>query len=188
MDRFTASNGITVFVRDGGTVQFKHGTREESCGTLQVFPQSEWGQTLREFFRAEEDERRGRWRWPENPDYVVYLDDGDAMVMSEADPRRSPDRIPRRYLDDPKGSLGWGEFAARAYFDAHPELKPWHTARAGEVWALTVHGVEAAFLRIDGDRGAWAVYDPAAWSPLLALNAYGITDGRRIWPEASSDD
>lgn len=187
MNDFTASNGITIYVRDGGTVQFQHGTREESCGILQIFPHSEWWQTLREFFQAEADERLGRWRWPENPDYVVYLDDGYAVVVNESDPSRRPDRVRRRYLEEPEGSLGWGEFAARAYFDAHPETKPWHDAQIGETWVLLGSHLGLAVTVVGGKDGRWFTRATVHGR----VERYELTDptiaeARRIWPEVAA--
>jgi hypothetical protein len=176
VNEYTASNGITIWVRDGGTVQFQHGTREESCGILQVFPHSEWWETLREFFRAEEDERLGRWRWPEHPEYVVYpKGDGIVLAVSESS-GRSAEAVRTQAHHTQTGLYQ----AARAYFDAHPEPKPaWHNARDGETWALTVNGSESAW--------AFRLHEWERVSDSLLLrgapDSKAITAGRRIWPE-----
>ena len=193
MNGFTASNGITVFVREGGTVQFQHGTREESCGILQVMPHSEWWQALREFFRAEEDERLGRWRWPDNPDYVVYsgFDDSDrdaARVLHEPSLGKvivARGEVARRrgVWDEEVTNPHW--HAARAYFDAHPEPKPWHDARLGDLWILDAaefsgpHTVEQSD-RYSGGLGFrhafTGVRGPGRTAPI-------IKNADRVWPK-----
>lgn len=78
------------------------------------------------------------------------------------------------------GHLSHGrQRALREFFAAHPEPKPWHEAKPGEVWELT-H---------DGNLGAWHVngggkefFAPGA---LLDIDNEDITAGRRIWPEVS---
>ncbi|MCW2165096.1 hypothetical protein B0I12_002251 [Microbacterium hydrothermale] len=190
MNDFTASNGITVFVREGGTVQFQHGTRVESCGILQIMPGSEWWEALREFFQVEADERLGRWRWPENPDYVVYPVGDDVVDVlresSVSDSTRGPGRQASITRAD---AAAWDSEvsqnfyrAARAYFDAHPGPKPWHDAVEGEVWALTLgDDTEPRGWMAEGDgtrfwRGGHSI-DRLSGS---------ISAGRRIWPEVSA--
>jgi hypothetical protein len=187
VERFTASNGITVFVRDGGTVQFQHGTREKSSGILQIFPHSEWWQTLREFFRAEEDERLGRWRWPENPDYIVYPSDqvrlGEAFgwIRVIHEPTAFDEMCNRHTEFD--GSRAGFQFAdaARAFFDAHPEPKPaWHDAVEGEVWILLFpNSAHAWFVNGNYFQSTKTLTNIAKADP-------GITAARRIYPEDAS--
>jgi len=73
------------------------------------------------------------------------------------------------------------EDALREYFANEP--KPWHDAKPGEVWVLSIEGrPEGPYTIWDnglgemcayvGDAHGWPVTDPA------------ITAGRRIWPEA----
>ncbi|MDR6691374.1 hypothetical protein J2X55_002286 [Microbacterium sp. 1154] len=122
MNAFTASNGISVTPSAsivGGT----------SVNDVALHKRE--ADALREFFQAEADERLGRWRWPENPAYVVA-----------------------------------------AYFDAHPEPKPWHGAEPGDVFLVTWPGSEREEAVIV--PGAW----PKAWEC--------VTSARRIWPEVSS--
>lgn len=162
-----------------------------------------------EFFQAKRDAELERWRWPENPEYVVSAPRlirvhgvrnftyRQVRVLHEPsmDVRVRPDRS----VNNPEGQLrACGSDvpfadAARAYFEAHPERKPWHEARLGEIWAVTIRGAEHiakvisprdgisedaaefAFLALDVDVPDW-VYRESEW----------ITAGRRVWPEDAS--
>lgn len=204
MSDFTASNGIRISVTrqasddrvyllgKGDTIQ--GGDREWTEATA-----SEDGiAALREFFRHGEDERLGRWRWPENNDFVVYLapecnTEDELIVMSEASGASVGFARSRDDGRHPDKASYWTR-AARAYFDAHPEPKPWHDAKPGETWLLTVSslaltgatltfnviGVEdrrpSRFARpqISGEQMEYPVDSP------------DITAGRRIWPEDAS--
>lgn len=187
MNDFTASNGITIeFSVDPDGRRYLLGrltiTAGGLSGTQTHATGSEEGiDALREFFRAEEDERLGRWRWPENPDYVVYP---------------SADRSKVRVLRETGiALLEWVEHgddrshefchAARAYFDAHPEPRdPWEDAKAGEVWVMTV-GVGPEFVAyVNTDAGFPRFIDLAddmSYGPKS-----GFTAGRRIYPEADA--
>lgn len=136
-----------------------------------------------EFYQHLRDEELGRWRWPSNLDYVVYPQhDGSVLVTFE---RIGESSILYR-RDDPVHDME-GE-AARAYFTAHPVRKPWHDAKPGEVWALTI---DHAGVRAEYD-GAVACYldergDFVATQGLMRIDQRDaqITGARRIWPEAS---
>jgi len=147
---------------------------------------------LREFFQKERDDELGRWRWPENPDYVVYIapecadydvritceTSGDSMVYT-----RSEDYGQNR--DHPWESL-WAR-AARAYFDAHPEPKPWHDAEVGEVWLLTVDGDEMPAVVCADTVGTFGgVKFATSLRGWFGRDASAITAGSRVWPEATS--
>lgn len=171
MDKFTASNGVEV-KRRRNEVMF-------SDDSSILAPEE---QALREFFQAERDEELGRWRWPENPDYVVYrFASRNVRVLRESIGKSL------EYMDEGAWPSNPSDYsaAARAYFEAHPESKPWDDAVAGEIWALTLDdGVEHdVFIhedRITGGRdgvsagGAYFDIDDGA----------GITSARRIWPES----
>ena len=79
-------------------------------------------EALRAFFQAERDETLGRWRDPENPDYVVYpLADGTVMIFNEQSRYREFwSRKGTREYELKGGSAD----VARRYFAAHPEPKP----------------------------------------------------------------
>lgn len=164
MNDFTASNGIRVWI-ESDVLHADHPADyfdTQTDGSIQA---------LREFFRAEEDERLGRWRWPENPDYVAYPQrDESVLVVHE------PDGLGGEFE---RGEVRDVEpielLAARAYFNAHPELKPWRDAKEGDVWVLNVHGYVGAWL-VRGDQ-----FEDA--NSRLPIDTGGITAGRRIWPE-----
>lgn len=175
MEQYTASNGIAVRL-DDGYLDVKHPNAQwvDICGNYVV-------DALREFFRAEEDERLGRWRWPENPDYVVYpKTSGSALVLHEPYPTTV-----WSYDSNTCGATGAAsERAARAYFDAHPEPKPaWHDAKPWETWVVTIDGMEHA-RTLDEDRDLRDPrYSENAW---VHITDSRITAGRRIWPEENA--
>ena len=186
MNDFTASNGVRVRLQDRD---------------LDVSPPNASGSghlgwmglaggyiidALREFFRAEEDERLGRWRFPEKDYMVVYADESELHVVDERDGAAVTfSRECRR-----KGApLDRFHAAAAGWLDAHPDPKPWHEAKPGEVWVLEVE---------DETPGVpWLVKQTSSHSYFARLEAppsaltYGvrcaqITAGRRIWPEVSA--
>ena len=73
--------------------------------------------------------------------------------------------------------------AAAAYFQAHPERKPWEDAKTGEAWEITyttLVGPEVTKVAIRTDHNTWKtdVHD-------MDFN-YAITAAHRIWPEDAS--
>lgn len=138
---------------------------------------------LRELFLHERDQELGRWRDPESPERFVVPrgHDGWVQVWNEADPRcegiytRSSAEI---HLSNPEYPCA---ATAKRYFAAHPEPKPWHDAKPGEVWVMTIDGsgwTAAAYLREDG-RWRWAV------GGFVGID--DVVSARRIWPEVVSD-
>lgn len=166
MNTFTASNGITLTRDESGRV---------SASTFSLTKES--ARALAEFFRAEEDERLGRWRWPENSDYVVYVPHQGAPAVTVVNEFGGCSAQVTRngVADRPNGQFFFE--AARAYFDAHPEPKPWHDAKPGEVWLISYRGAESAVV-IDEDRDFHI--RGLGFRNILAPE---ITAGRRIWPE-----
>lgn len=185
MTTFTASNGIRI------EVDPKPNAQHPLCVVgLGLLPSSV--DALREFFQHERDTELGRWRWPENPDMHVHMysrDDG--VVLHERTVETYT--FDRQSIDKLRGVEPVSDFAraARAYFDAHPEPKPWHGAKNGEVWLLTFSGFEtsgpspwtACPGRLSTDPPEF-VYPQNGGT--LALTDPEIVDGRRIWPEATS--
>lgn len=183
MKDFTASNRIPVTLTDDGRLllfEIDHTYPVTVAGGNDV-------DALREFFRAEGDERLGRWRWPENPGYVVYLVGDDIVDVlresSVSDEHRGPGRqagITRDAARTWDNDYSQNFFrAARAFFDAHPEPKPWHDANHNEIWVLFVAISEEAY-RVDG--GSFVpVNNPERIR--IPLRDERIKSAHRIYPE-----
>lgn len=202
-DTFAASNGIDVAWRkrkDGAVVLQINAAR---CTTA-IASSGDWvilgeherdssgpgftegsatADAMREFFLHERDSDLGRWRWPENPQYVVYpselyLTPPNADLVTVVNERNGQSSRCRQEDD---GSLGHFSLAARAYFAAHPEPRPWHDAKPGEVWAITTENVadEVAVQRTD--TGDWQYCDGLTYRD----HELKIETARRIWPEVS---
>lgn len=182
MDKYTASNGARIERDEKGWIQV------DGAGFFEYIDRRAVD-ALSEFFRAERDEELGRWRWPENPGYVVYPVGSGTVVTVTKESNGNSGQFTRELLSGFGESLntldaGYSR-AGRAYFDAHPERKPWEDAKPGEVWAITMDdGVEHdVFIhedRVIGGRdgisagGAYFDIDDGA----------GMTAARRIWPES----
>lgn len=180
MNEFVASNGVKVW-----------NTLHDQSAALPIdYRRAKWDQTkedeidaLREFFRAEEDERLGRWRSKIDPtwtaidglkDYVVFRNDDGLRGFSMHRETRNLD--------------AWNlelQAIGREYSSAHPEpKKPWEDAQEGDVWivtpskALTLgQKVEyPAFFQADRFRdhgGSWDMHD--------------ITDARLIYRKGDTE-
>jgi hypothetical protein len=178
-DRFEASNGVNVAWREyGGGITF---APLFDLGALTGID-ADQADALREFFRAEEDERLGRWRRPEDPDFVVYVRGGGQVARVF---RESTAQTLSFGREDHIGSTP-SQFgaAARAFFDAHPEPKPWHNAKPGEAWVLTVDGEEYPWGVGNGPDAGRFVYLGGLSN--LPIDHPSITAGRRIYPEQVS--
>ncbi|QOC26079.1 hypothetical protein IC744_06920 [Microbacterium hominis] len=167
MSDFTASNGVTVSI-DGDHLILPPITT--GLGPLTQ-------QALREFFQKENDDRLGRWRWPEDPDYVVYpIVTGLVAVVEEKNGTTGT------FSRSEHTNSGHGD-AARAYFLAHPDPKPWHDAKPGEVWEIEVDG-RTHHARVGyGDFAHLFEFNEDA---SMTKRHSAITAGRRIWPEVAS--
>lgn len=187
MDKiFKASNGLEV--RDAGwRLEFRRESEPEWRAVGAPSPRnlgpgfardSLIGRALAEFFLHERDEELGRWRWPENPDYVVYPQHPEGGGRSDSfrvfqESTGYTWSYDIEHLGDTEG-VPWD--AARAYFEAHSEPKPWHHAKPGEAWVITVAGKDYAVV-----SGAATFFEPTEFC--WAHSDPGITAGRRIWPE-----
>lgn len=142
-------------------------------------------QALREFFQYERDEELGRWRWPENPDYVVYpRGESGVHVLDESSGIGAARFIHRN--GDPDNPTAEYK-AAYAYFEAHPERKPWEAAKPGEVWLLTTRdevNVPAVTSSSSSGRVVFtgATHD-AGGTEEIALSSDYIISARRIRSE-----
>lgn len=176
MNEFTATNGLTVRHEGPGVVILDVDGRRNRISGYDFLNRADMA-ALREFFQHERDAELGRWRWPENPDYVVYAPDEEGVAWS-VNERTGAALMNTRAL--PLGFVDDHARAARAYFDAHPERKPWHDAKEGEVWLVrptkAIGGGEYPAIFQAGafrDHGGY-------WE------AHDITDARRIWPEGDA--
>lgn len=175
MTDFTASNGIILSPHPNGRIKIIYRDSSGREGD-ETWAGADDGVALREFFQHERDEELCRWRWPERPEFVVYPE-GDAVRVLRESSGTNWYPVPRPI--NPVGTAADIQYqAAAAYFDAHPVKKPWHDAKPGEVWIVTVDGTDRALLVdprqfTDGNLG----YD---------FTDSGITAARRIYPEASA--
>lgn len=186
MNDFTASNGVSVSrqppVTDRGSWLMVDGHMTSPNDA----------QALREFFQHERDEALGRWRDPDNPRLTVYPTEGhetdEITILDEVDAETYT--ITRAQAERSQG--GWWHDTAKAYFEAHPERKPWHAPDAGDHWALHIaHGMALSgdehlykYTRW-GSQGRWG-FVPTDGGSVLDPTDPTITAGRRIWPEDAS--
>ena len=141
---------------------------------------------LREFFQHERDEELGRWRDPDNPRLTVYPTEGyetdEITILDDVDAETYA--ITRARAERSQG--GWWHDTAKAYFEAHPERKPWEDAKDGEIWEFIL-GCSSGQYLADGGRffllPLRAPSDPG-WKP--ASFASNFETGERIWPEDAS--
>lgn len=179
MNEFTASNGVKVLTLEGG-IGFQLPMRNVSTNGIN----SEKVDALREFFQHERDEELGRWRYPDDPRYVVH------GGYSPGEEKRFA-----RVVNEQMGIVSViyegldhrSEVAniAAAYFEANPERKPWHDAKHNEIWVVQINGCIAApepYRVIDGKLRPVSNPDRFWVSP----DSPEITDASRIWPV--SDD
>lgn len=165
---FTASSGRVVKVSPEGDVHV--------AGGLGFVGREVFGDAV-EFFQHLRDVELGRWRWPENPDLVVYGKPNDvALVVSELEGDHRA--FPRAEAYAMEG-LTYRR-AARAFFDAHP-APAWESAVPGEVWVLRYRGEESAWVV---GRGDFAHLFTQADRSISKVHR-DIAEGRRIWPVAS---
>lgn len=149
---------------------------------------------LREFFQAERDEELGRWRWPENPDYVVWesvrSNERDITVLGEA--TGFVGYYDRKRLPEISWDLGWAERAAHAYFAAHPESKPWHSAEPGEVWLFKRAG-DSEPKPFIWTSGGWSNGSSTLGTKCNETQPYGDAHDPeftpvRIWPQEKENN
>lgn len=138
---------------------------------------------LYEFFQAQRDRELGRWRDPESPDRVVYLNDairGERCVLV-VDERSGHSIESCEEVDaastfpdyDPRSS-------AVRYFAAHQGPKPWQDVEPGEVWLLELSGYYGG-AAVVSERGYFQFSDDE-----IEVTADHITSGRRIFPEVEA--
>ena len=181
-NEFRARSGRTVKSRSDGSVMFDHAKGYLSPASVM---------DAEEFFQAKRDAELGRWRWPANPQWIVYprrpgfvpYGDADLLVINEVDGSAM-----EYVATDDDGTCYTGREepaaeAARAYFEAHPERKPWEDAAPGEAWEITYTALaspQVTKVAIRTDRNTWK-------TDVLEMEFnHAITSARRIWPEDAS--
>lgn len=175
MEKFTASNGRGVSRNVDGYLAIDQANQ---MGDYAFSAAQEVA--LREFFRHERDEELGRWRSSIHPSWTA-VEDGRVYRFTNDDGKRGFDvhKEDRSY----KGWLGELREVAKEFLGAHPASNPWHDAKPGEVWVLTVDGETYCWGVGDGPDLGRFIY--AGGTSNIPLGHPSITKGRRIWPEVS---
>jgi hypothetical protein len=185
MNEYTASNGVKI-TRYTDSLDAVDGDASAAWMAPRVV------KALREFFRAEEDERLGRWRWPENPEFVVYpgsLSMREAQVVSEEKGCWGQWSEAEAHRDAGRDRLS---AAAVAYFDANPEPKPWDSAKVGEVWEFTYQVPGRADLGYPPVQTITRLYTrtDAGWRSMGRKNVFldtaRVSGGRHVWGPVES--
>ena len=157
-----------------------HLSRAGYCNGIYTLETTE---ALREYFQAERDDALGRWRDPEEPDWVVYRmpeeDDEDGRCV--------------RLLNELSGErwLSWERIAiydsSARYFAAHPEPKPWHDAKAGEYWLVTLEGADPIPTMVGNycENLYFVVGDDDYYCP---TNDHRIQNAVRLTPEETTNE
>lgn len=175
-ERFTASNGIGVEINnDTGRIAFDDTTHPNAPLWLREGELD----ALREYFQAEEDKRLGRWRSVEDPSWTA-VERNRIVYFRNEDHERS-----FQIVGNGENLWAWSpdlRKVAQEWLDAHPEPKPWHDAKDGEIWALTVDGLDlvfkvgrVSFIQLHISRDENPIAQPE-------FTSSRITAGRRIWP------
>lgn len=181
---FRARSGRLVLNREDGSVAFHLGNGYLGADVVM---------DAEEFFQAKRDAELGRWRWPANPQWIVYprrpgfvpYGDADLLVINEVDGSAM-----EYVATDDDGTCYTGREepaaeAARAYFEAHPARKPWEDAKAGDVWVIEVEGVESYAVHVVAEFfGAVSFQTPTGRK--VDMNNSAFTGFRKIWPEDAS--
>ena len=139
-------------------------------------------EALREFFLHERDKELGRWRFDRGSRvYVVYPSiNGSVRVLEESTGQSEVVTREAAAFDQ----FAWANEVADSYFAAHPDPKPWHDAKPGEIWVITTENVADEVAVQVTPEGTFQYNDGHAW----AIQDMPIRSARRIWPEAVSDD
>lgn len=136
-----------------------------------------------EYFQARRDAELGRWRSPRHPDYVVYLIGYEALVIGEH--VGLSQRFERGMVDASSSRVT--EQVAAAYFEAHPEPKPWHSASKDDFWLVT-HMDASETCRVDDVNGVLRFVGVESWGTSVSMPVThpSITDAVRLVLEVSS--
>ena len=167
-------NKVQVDLDELGRVRLRRAGEGSGVYTLETT------EALRAFFQAERDQELGRWRDPEEPDWVVSPYDRNANAAIVYNERtRFTCFWQRRAAETSSENHSSG--VAKRYFAAHPQPepkpRPWKEAKPGEVWVLTRWETAEPFLVTGGE------FITADLAVIVDLDDDSITAGRRIWPE-----
>lgn len=173
---FKARSGRTVRSNEDGSISFQGGNGYIGPGL---------SFDAEEFFQAKRDAELGRWRWPENPDFVAWAsrrsNEKDVTVLDESDGYVG--YFTRADVEDERSGEGLIRRAARAYFEAHPERRPWEDAKSGEAWVFTIDGIETAVVvDTDGDFTT----ENETLLRTFPEEMGRVAAARRVWPEDAS--
>jgi len=201
---FTASNGVVIREAREREISDFWGKpllwttdgrdwRPVGAGELSSSPgftrDSKMWSALSELAWAERDASLGRWRSKEHPDYVVYVIDSRVRVLEESTGMSYGfDRATAEFPDYCRA--GYDTHAerrfqrvARAYFGAHPEPKPWHNAKPGEAWLITIDGYAHEWAAVVEESGLFRTKDGQGWT----RDHEQITAARPLWPEGGDE-
>lgn len=170
---FKAASGRKVSVGPDGSVMF---------GQALGYLTREAAFDAEEYMQAKHDEELGRWRWPINPHIVVY-----PRHERGTSGRRRALVIDERAGKAELGIEGYSSNAASfAYFEAHPEPKPWHDAKAGEFWSVHHVGIETC--RVDDVNGVlrFVGVDGRGLSVSMPITHHSITAAVRMVAEVAA--
>lgn len=173
-ETYTApTNGHEITKTETGGLHVSYPRMDSVSGHEPTVLKSGRVQSLREFFQDERDKELGRWRWPEDPEYVVYelTRDRVRVVLETTGNVNDINRNSLTTRSD--NSTG----AAKAYFDAHPVKKPWHDAKPGDTWVITTTFHRGEFAVIATTEGELQSANGFCYSPTDT----SILSGRRIW-------
>ena len=155
-------------------------------GTAPIILSEEEMDELRAHLQAERDEQLGRWRDPENPDMVCYQRGDDTVYVLD---ERTGFTYARTRSDTIDGSDQY-DIVADRYFAAHPDEephKPWHDAKVGEYWLVTLEGAGPIPTTVGNydENLYFTVGDDDYYCP---TNDHRIQNAVRLTPEGSSDE
>ena len=177
MNDYVADNGVVLTSTDDGSIRWHPGISQRRAS-----------EALREFFQAERDEALGRWREPENPDWICY---GRGSSRDTVYVINEYYGLPYM-LERDQVAYADSEFSAVAkrYFAAHPDVephKPWHDAKAGEYWLVTLEGAGPIPTTVGnyGENLYFTIDDDNLYCP---TNDHRIQNAVRLTPEGNSDE
>lgn len=186
MSEFTASNGVTIRYMagiDGAVRLIGTSLRPSGDEWTDATASPEGIEALREFFRAEDDKRLGRWRSTIDAAWTAVVQADSGYVFFRHDDGECGFTVAPDRSNMPSWSRELQE-VAREYFDAHPEPKPWWGADVDEAWELTANGDTGPFVTKLTPAGT--IHFVAGNGTEFIAEASDITAGRRIYPEVAS--